>query len=367
MMAENSSRSSETQFHDTSRQVFQQPQQHQHHQQQGVHQTSQNISQQQGHHGPIVWNNHNPFDLNSYPMTNPPIIDSTFFLPYTNEAGVQRRRRYSISNGQIGQIVNHEAFLADDNSNDDSSDVPFKYVPDQLPGPNVSGNQPVSESQIYGHPLEPYEMEPHPPHAGFVQQQHHRLPPGPKLEDTGDQPQHILHAAERSDIAGSGPPIQNPQAPFSHPQQPPQSLHQGQPEGEKSMENVAGVPPPNHQLIYNNEVIYTADGGPIPGTAAWKKERLLERNRIAASKCRQRKKQAQQQLQNSISKYEKEMKDQRERLEKYEKLLALYNKTLGDFFTNKVNSIDSLRLYVGKPVDEIDFESLNLGPEKGGR
>ena len=45
---------------------------------------------------------HNPFDVNSYPITNPPIFDSTMTVPYTTD-GVPRRRRISISNGQIGR------------------------------------------------------------------------------------------------------------------------------------------------------------------------------------------------------------------------------------------------------------------------
>ena len=53
---------------------------------------------------------HNPFDVNSYPITNPPLFDSTMMVPYTTADGVPRRRRISISNGQIGQIINHEAF-----------------------------------------------------------------------------------------------------------------------------------------------------------------------------------------------------------------------------------------------------------------
>ncbi|RCK56446.1 hypothetical protein Cantr_04870, partial [Candida viswanathii] len=35
---------------------------------------------------------HNPFDVNSYPITNPPIFDSTMSVPYTTAEGVPRRR-----------------------------------------------------------------------------------------------------------------------------------------------------------------------------------------------------------------------------------------------------------------------------------
>lgn len=172
---------------------------------------------------------HNPFDVNSYPITNPPIFDSTMTVPYTTD-GVPRRRRISISNGQIGQIVSHEAYFAEDSS----LDVP----PEFESRPQTSVIELVVE------------------------------PPAMPTE-------------------------------------------------------IAGVPPPNHQLIYNNEVIYNPENGPIPGTAAWKKERLLERNRIAASKCRQRKKQEQVQLQNNIAKMEKELKKKDARIDELEYTVEL--------------------------------------------
>lgn len=184
---------------------------------------------------------HNPFDFNSYPITNPPIFDSTMTLPYTSSDGVVRRRRLSISNGQIGQIINHEAFM--ENRND------------------------LSE-------------------ARNANNGHHRAGSTSLMDksDLSDVP-----ASAESDILAV---------------------------------NAAGVPPPNHQLIYNNEVIYNPNDGPIPGTAAWKRERLLERNRVAASKCRQRKKQAHQQLQESISNYEKLLEDSKKQIKQYELLMS---------------------------------------------
>ncbi|KAH3669080.1 hypothetical protein OGAPHI_001676 [Ogataea philodendri] len=62
--------------------------------------------------------------------------------------------------------------------------------------------------------------------------------------------------------------------------------------------NENGVP--QQPLLYNNEVIFNPNAGPIHGTTAWKKQRILERNRIAASKCRQKKKVRQEKLQHDI-------------------------------------------------------------------
>ena len=123
---------------------------------------------------------HNPFDVNSYPITNPPIFDSTMTFRIL-QMGFHVERRISISNGQIGQMVSHEAYFAED------LDVPPEF-----------------ESRPQTSVIEP--------------------PPPP-------------------------PPQPQPQLPVE----------------------IAGVPPPNHQLIYNNEVIYNPENGPIPGTAAWKK------------------------------------------------------------------------------------------------
>lgn len=219
---------------------------------------------------------HNPFDVNSYPITNPPIFDSTMMLPYSSE-GVPRRRRISISNGQIGQIINHEAFFDSDGSNNDLDE----FIPDQ--------QQQQQQSQ------QPQPQQPQP-----RQPQQPQQPPQFNNEI-------INHFAANSQLAP------NEAGPI--PVQPPPSLPAQQ------KQRAAGVPPPNHQLIYNNEVIFNPDAGPIPGTAAWKKERLLERNRVAALKCRQRKKQAQQQLQDNVSKYENHISRQDAKIKKYEGLL----------------------------------------------
>lgn len=185
---------------------------------------------------------HNPFDVNSYPMTNPPIFDSTLMLPYTSE-GVPRRRRVSISNGQIGQIVSHEAVVWDGDGDNLMEEV---FYPGAQVPPATQTNVPI------------------PPVGGAV----------------------------------GAAPMQG--SPFGLQQQTP--VHSDD-------TAISGMPAPNQQLIYNNEVIYNPSNGPMPGTAAWKKERLLERNRIAASKCRQRKKKAHQQLQDTIVQYEKELKE----------------------------------------------------------
>ncbi|CCE62288.1 hypothetical protein TPHA_0C01320 [Tetrapisispora phaffii CBS 4417] len=63
-----------------------------------------------------------------------------------------------------------------------------------------------------------------------------------------------------------------------------------------------------------------------PGTASWKRTRLLERNRIAASKCRQRKKFAQLQLQKDYDEIRNENRVMKRKLEYYEKLVSKFKK-----------------------------------------
>mmetsp|Transcript_8612 Transcript_8612/g.8507 ORF Transcript_8612/g.8507 Transcript_8612/m.8507 type:complete len:379 (-) Transcript_8612:67-1203(-) len=235
---------------------------------------------------------HDPFDIHSYPITNPPIFDSTMMLPYTSNEGIPRRRRISISNGQIGQIINHEFYLDNESPLDE-----------ELNGPRLT-HEPISKDDTM---------------MNDVQPQHNRVPVRPSSTEQFLQ-------------------IQQPQLPQKEMEpQAPLKVRLDLPVGQQQRTHAedslksetptttkgdppAGVPPPNHQLIYNNEVIYNPNNGPIPGTAAWKKERLLERNRLAASKCRQRKKHAQQQLQNNISKYQKDVDMLKDKLTKYEKV-----------------------------------------------
>lgn len=272
---------------------------------------------------------HNPFDMNSYPITNPPILDSTV-LPYGDLGG--RHRRISISNGQIGQIVNHEALFMDEDLFDDLNDLsPF-------PAPNVQPSAEDPRMVLYGLDNGPksgqgqgpqYASVPAPPRGPVITSAHHQQAPRNQYRVQDSLLTSTTPVPPVSDVSG-------------------QSL------------DMAGVPPPNHQLIYNNEVIFNPNNGPIPGTAAWKKERLLERNRIAASKCRQRKKHAQQQLQDNMTKSQKKIKDQADRLVKYEKLFAIYNQALAQHFALTLDpALEPLHQFVTKSVDDISMASLD--------
>lgn len=282
---------------------------------------------------------HNPFDMNSYPITNPPLFDSTMYLPYTGESGVPRRRRISISNGQIGQIVNHEAaFFMEEDLLDDLADFPPYPQPPQHPQ--------HSQQPIQGHPQQrtPRLVEP----MLSASEERILLMGTPEVVPNYGQPAQLSQALQPPQALQQAPrdprAPQGPHAPFADP------------EHDSSM---AGVPPLNHLLIYNNEVIFNPNNGPIPGTAAWKKERLLERNRVAASKCRQRKKQAQKQLQDNMDRHERKISDQENRLKKYDAILRHYNTVISaQLERDPRGPLSALALLVNKLVDEISLEDL---------
>lgn len=272
-----------------------------------------------GHQHPPVF--HNAFDVNSYPITNPPIFDSTTMIPYINTDGVPRRRRISISNGQIGQIINHEAFFDSDGGSSPYDDlIPNQNQPSSAPINNLSDNTNTPAVESFG-----------------LAQPAINQPPA-----ISQQP--IVNGGG----ATSFPPVSRGEL------------------SNNSFADAAGVPPPNHQLIYNNEVIYNPNNGPIPGTAAWKKKRLLERNRIAASKCRQRKKQAQQELQDNNYKFEVQITNQQNKIKKYALLTKKYNYKMNLLLLelknrnlSQINIAGIQKLIAIDNIDNISFDELN--------
>lgn len=262
----------------------------------------------------------NPFFGNSYPITNPPLFDSTMLLPFGDSTGTNRRRRISISNGQIGQIVNHEAFFMDEDLMEEFYEQSRQIRP-HSPETPVSAGQGDSGS--------------------FARSQKHLMPVGANATDTQqftDINDHMANLAMPAVKLEYASLVRNTLGVMEHDQ--------------PSSERVAGVPPPNHLLIYNNEIIYNPNDGPIPGTAAWKKERLLERNRVAASKCRQRKKHAQQQLQDNMNKAQNQVKEKEDLIQRYSSLLEVYNEALKRHFNGEQGVLESLRKHIDLPILE---------------
>ena len=105
-----------------------------------------------------------------------------------------------------------------------------------------------------------------------------------------------------------------------------------------------------------------------PSTEAWKRVRLLERNRIAASKCRKRKKMAQLQLQKDFDNLVKENKVIKKKLKHYENLITKFRKLLKarleDFYksdvSNNLQIIEDM-LKIEEDIHEFDDSSSVVG------
>lgn len=264
-------------------------------------------------------------DVSHFPLTNPPIFESALMV---NNQG-QPRRRISISNGQIGQITTHSL----------NGDDLYDSQPPPLPKPSSQDDSNINQ-QLYNpslglDPLTPNIQIPPQP------QQQQQVPPPQQI------PQHLVNV----------PPPQQPPIPQQQQQPPPPPPQQQQQQVKQNNQpyttlGQSGIP--NHKLVYNNEVIFNPDAGPIPGTAAWKKARLLERNRIAASKCRQRKKAAHIQLKEDVEKYQFQInqlkKDKKRLIDFYQEVKMLYE-------TNRANDVEEL----GKLLGGISFEDFSNG------
>lgn len=246
------------------------------------------------------------FEFSNYPMTNPPLFDQSMFLYQDGQQ--PPRRRISISNGQIGQIVNHEAIYDDfDNQDEFDIDKELNLLSNQTGQPSASV---ATQPAVIPPPTVPASSLP-PPHTTA------QIP----INAPPITPQSGITSTNPSNGSSNIPTV--PSGQLNAPGFQPKIDHS----------QFAGVPPPDHQLIYNNEVIYNPHNGPVPGTAAWKKDRLLERNRIAASKCRKRKKQAQQQLVDDLNDLKSENKLLQEKLNNYENLLDVFK----EFYTKSSN------------------------------
>lgn len=348
---------------------------------------------------------HNPFDINSYPITNPPLFDSTMNLPYDLNDGVNRRRRISISNGQIGQIINHEAIFNYDNNdfhpfdgmygrdvykdnhnhqsqhqqqqhqlqqqqqNGSSSNTTTTNSSNNNNNSNASNNynnygknqEILKDGYNKSESFKSHEFEANGSANNLDISSN--IPISDGLLVINGQISHV--SLSLASQVNSTVPDQVSQAPAhtnhstseiefqQNPMFPPQQSRNMIPLKQDKIVDVAGVPPPNHQLIYNDEVIFNPNNGPIPGTAAWKKERLLERNRIAASKCRQRKKQAHLKLQDNISKFEKELQSKTDSINNLIKIIKFYNKNLKNYFeTGNDDDLQELKKYI--EIDDLE-------------
>ena len=275
-----------------------------------------------------------PFGVDSshFPMTNPPIFQSALATDSFNP----RRRRISISNGQIGQLgedednvesiyysqpppmppmrssqmqtnnsrVKMESLLTHGNSNnnDNSNSNSNSNSGNGNDNRNVSnsgnnnnnsdgrsvaynmtlgvnsGNFAPSTSQLYASKMSFQQLQQESKSFG---QSVEEPPAGPMTREFGQNSAYAMEMSTQGSDASS---------------------------------------------VKSNGSHKSSDRHALPGTAAWKRARLLERNRIAASKCRQRKKIAQEQLQKDVVVLKNSNKIMKSKLEFYQKLVTKFKR-----------------------------------------
>lgn len=239
-------------------------------------------------------------DASHLPMTNPPIFQSSL----TRFDEPVRRRRISISNGQISQL------------GEDLETVENLYNTQPPPLPH----------RFDQHPPKPQYYEPPAAHTyvrddpGSVQKQPNPVAKVPSWNAPVVKDEKFVNNLLQDD--GVDHPNGNsnqcvPPAPPAPPAAPANNIMSRTPSSSSS----------NSVGYYGQSSGYgSKNREPIPGTNAWKRARLLERNRIAASKCRQRKKVAQLQLQKDYDVLIKENKLIKKKLDYYEKLVSKFKK-----------------------------------------
>ncbi|AMD20643.1 HDL101Cp [Eremothecium sinecaudum] len=215
-------------------------------------------------------------DVGKVPVTSPPIFQSSM-AAYNS---VPTRRRVSLSNGQICQIGQYM---------DDEDFIGRIYDLQPPPLPQRQRARPATKIQMRS------SLHDHArPHPVASPSSHH----SEFSEGSQDYQQ-----TETPDSTLANIPQQQHIQPFVHDMVP------ATPQDGMMRD---ALRPSNIRYEQNSKV---------PGTAAWKRARLLERNRIAASKCRQRKKIVQQQMQNEVDNLTKENRVIKRKLEYYEKLV----------------------------------------------
>lgn len=311
-------------------------------------------------------------DVSHFPMTNPPIFQNTL----ANYGGPPRRRRISISNGQIGQL----------GENMDSVEniyytqpppLPHRYnshQPRQQPNKRQRVEDPSSLSKVqFRNPS--YSQGAVTSAASPVSIP---LVPQQEFPRTREQPADMVggsngHAALlqnelnnsngkvfRQERVEETTPVSVTNTKISSTSSTP--VNPGSSESISSARDSDNNHIPQQPLYYQNEMVFNPNQeGPLPGTAAWKRARLLERNRIAASKCRQRKKIAQQQLQKDVDVLARENREIRRKLEYYEKLVSKFKKFTALHMDSCGGNKDGLRV-----IEEMLMIDHDLGENENG-
>lgn len=327
-------------------------------------------------------------DPSHLPITSPPIFQSS--LTRLNEPS--NRRRISISNGQIGQL-NDDVETVENLYNTQPPPMPIRYEhpqPQPQPPPlpqlnNFNNNNNTNNNNIINNnyqikskgvlsntsastvSLDPLSTSSNQQTSiSNISQQFHN--------NAKQQQQTALVTLETPTDTPHSNSFQNQQSYFSSSSVSSDSNNALTTTNNSSLANSQisvidnhsnynyGSNNNNNMNMSNNNL----NGNPMPGTTAWKRARLLERNRIAASKCRQRKKVAQLQLQNDYDDLLGENKILQKKLNYYEKLVTKFKKFNKNHMLHcesAKSSSDSLKmveemLMIDAGVQEVDEQGL---------
>lgn len=328
-----------------------------------------------------------PFDVEHMPLTNPPIYEPDVVTGIT-------RRRVSISNGQIGQLIDlHGLYESDEQATDyslleynksstdtnttpkmnedllsqsnqqqpqlqnDNNYLPLNIQPHIMQSNHILNGimstpqqQPVLNQQIAVYPM---NQRPPPPQAtispqfSHTSQQQHTDPTRDSLmgfiPNFTPQSSHTSSAHPTfQQLSSAVPSTQQQQLAMQQQQQ----LQLLQPQQQiistgtnPMLFKPVSIPPPVSSMSITKQL--------IPGTEAWKKARLLERNRRAATKCRQKKKIAQQQMQKESEAIAKENERLKKKVESLEATVCKLKDVLKDHASKCSNLADSIELLDG--------------------
>ncbi|SCU78478.1 LADA_0A05820g1_1 [Lachancea dasiensis] len=256
-------------------------------------------------------------DVSHFPLTNPPIFQSSL----TNFSDHPRRRRISISNGQISQL-GEAGTTFDDLYYSQPPPMPTRH---DLRGTHVA-QQPQQLPQAAQLPARPPLPHQHSGHASHLEvptvhpSQAHLQPNMLEPSNPVAPSQHSPRSQEYSVLPLHSHP--HPITPIINDEIDPKDTSASRTFGtNQDRKEGMGI-----DMLRDHHAYAPKRQEVLPGTPAWKRARLLERNRIAASKCRQRKKVAQKQLQEDVAVLAEENTHIRKRLHYYEKLVSKFKK-----------------------------------------
>lgn len=274
-------------------------------------------------------------DVSHLPMTNPPIFQSSL----TRYDEPVRRRRISISNGQISQL-GEDLETVENLYNTQPPPLPPRFDQQHAAKPFFESSSVSGENSK--------NVLIHIQDNGEGTQGHSNvLPTIPPWQSNNpvkeEEPKSLASLLQdnQGPLSTNGNPDPLPTAELSRNTSTSSSSSQFQ----------------GYQGQYGSNRME-----PMPGTNAWKRARLLERNRIAASKCRQRKKVAQLQLQQEFDVMSKENRMMRKKLDYYEKLVLKF-KRFSEAHMKKCTDMQSFSiieemLMIDSGIREVDKDGL---------